>query len=167
MSSWKRTILSAAVAAGTVVVLLLFTLTSVSAAGAGTVTYTQTFKDVTQTFPYANPCTGAPGTATITFNGVMHITYLTAGQGAGTFWATETQTGTATLAPDDPALPSYSGHFATWDGENNNLHNGAETAILEVHATGSDGSTLDFHEVQHFSISATGVTVSFDKPTCG
>jgi hypothetical protein len=48
MSLWKRTTLSAAVAAGTVVVLLLFTFASVSAAGAGAVTYTQTFKDVTQ-----------------------------------------------------------------------------------------------------------------------
>lgn len=167
MRNWKRTIRSAVVAASTVVVLLLFTYTSVSAAGAGAVTYTQTFKDVTQMLPSANPCTGVPGMATITFNGVMHVTFLTSGKGAGTFWATDTETGTATLVPLDPTLPSYSGHFTIWDGDNHNLHNGAETAILEFHATGSDGSTLDVHMVQHFSISATGVITSFDQLICG
>ena len=40
------------------------------------------------------------------------------------------------------------------------------TSTFSVHATGTDGSTISFHEVAHFGVSATGVVVSFDKPVC-
>jgi hypothetical protein len=138
MRSWQHAILAAALAACAVGVMLLFSLTSAAAAPAAAVTYTQTFLDVTESFPFANPCKGAPGTATITFSGVMHVTFLTSGQGTGTFWATGTETGDGLLTPTEAALPSYSGHV-TSRFANNNLHNGAETTILTIHATGSDG----------------------------
>ena len=103
----------------------------------------------------------------MTYNGVFHVTQLTSGIGAGTLWATGTEAGSVVITPDDPSLLIYSGHIAAWFGDNNNLRNGAETSTLEIHATGSDGSTLSFHNVEHLSVSATGVTVSFDKPICG
>ncbi|SRR5258706_456659 len=166
MHHWKRAILSAA-AAVAVVAVLLVSITTISAAGAGAVSYTQTFHNATDVQPLGNPCTNAPGTVTLTYNGVFHATGLTSGQGAGTFWVTGTMTGDFVITPDDATQPSYSGHFATWFGDNNNLNNGTETSILSVHGTGSDGSTLRFHDVAHLSVSASGLTVSFDKPSCG
>jgi hypothetical protein len=138
--------------------------------GAGAVSVTQTFHNATQTFvpPDPNavqPCTGVPGTLTITYNGVAHSTFLTSGVGAGTGWATFTATGTFTFVGSDGV--NFRGRFTAWDGENFNLQNFAATAILVVHGTGSDGSTLTFHDVAHMSVSASGVNLTFDKPTCG
>lgn len=168
MSRWKRATLSAATVSVAVVAVLLFSLAPASAAGAGAVSYTQTFHNTTDSFAAPNPCTGALGTVTETYNGVFHVTSLTSGQGAGTFWATGTMTGDFVFTPDDSVTqPSYTGHFASWFGDNNNLRNGAETSTFAIHGTGSDGSTLQFHEVGHMSVSATGITVFFDKPICG
>jgi hypothetical protein len=161
MRRWKRAILPAAAAAVAVMALLLVTIVTVSAAG--TVSYTQTFHNATDSFPAANPCTGAPGTATLTYNGVLHYTV----NNAGDIWATGTQTGSAVLVPDDPTQPTYTGHFTTWFGVSDNKQNGVDHSTFSVHAVGSDGSTLRFHDVAHLSVSASGLTVSFDKPSCG
>lgn len=148
--------------------LMLATFTGVARAdGAGAVTFTQTFHDTTQTMPNANPCSGATGSLTITYNGVAHDTVLTSGVGAGTGWFTFTATGSFAFTPSDPSQPTFTGKFTAWDGENMNLNNFAATAILVIHGTGSDGSSLSFHDVAHFSVSASGVVISFDKPSCG
>ena len=143
-----------------------------SAAGAGAVTMTQNFHNATQTIPSANPCTGAPGSVVITYNGVMHVTFLTGGVGAGTGWGTFTATGDFAFTPTDSSQPSFTGHFTTWDGFSFNLKNSASTAIFILHGTGSDGSTLRFHDVAHITVlnplsSSPTIVVSFDKPTCG
>jgi len=138
-----------------------------AANGAGAVSFTQTFHNATASFPSPNPCTGASGTVSLSYNGVFHVTTLTSGIGAGTFWATGTQTGTFAFTPDDPAKPSFAGHFTTWFGDNNNLQNGSETSTFSLRGTGSDGSTLIFHEVMHANVSASGVVNTFDKPSCG
>jgi hypothetical protein len=143
-----------------------------SAAGAGAVTMTQNFHNVTQTMPVANPCTGAPGTVVITYNGVAHATFLTAGQGAGTGWDTFTATGDFVFTPTDATQPSFTGNFTTWDGASLNLNNFAATGIFVLHGTGSDGSTLSFHDVFHVTIlnpltDSPTIVVNFDKPTCG
>ena len=52
-----------------------------------------------------NPCSGAPGTLTIVFSGVIHTTDLE----DGTFYMTSTTTGTVTFVPDDPSQPSLTG----------------------------------------------------------
>lgn len=140
---------------------------SAVADGAGAVSFTQTFKNVTEVSTDVNPCTGAPGTLTITYNGVFHVTQLTSGIGAGTFWATGTQTGIFSFVPFDASQPSYTGRFTAWFGDNDNLRNDAETSTLRVRGLGSDGSALRFHDVEHLNVSASGVTFTFDKPTCG
>ena len=147
--------------------LLLFPASSAFAAGAGAVSVTQTFHNATQSFPTPNPCTGDLGTVTLTYNGVAHATFLTSGVGAGTGWETFTSTGDFVFTPLDPTKPTFTGHFTTWDGENFNLKNFAGTSTFILHGTGSDGSRLTFHDVAHFSVSASGITLSFDKPTCG
>ncbi len=170
MCAWKRASLFAAVASVAIGTMLAFTVASASraaAAGAGAVSYTQTYNNTTDSFASPNPCTGVSGAVTETYNGVFHVTKLTSGQGAGTLWATGTFTGNFVFTPDNVTQPSYTGYFTTWFGDNNNLHNGTETETMSIHGTGSDGSTLQFHEVAHMSVSATGTTIFFDRPTCG
>jgi hypothetical protein len=120
----------------------LLSATSAGAAGAGAVGFTQHFhNEVLFSDHDVNPCTGAPGTVTATAkNGVFHITTLA----NGTSWATSTFEGTITFVPDNPAAPSGSGHF------------------------GTDGSRVGVHEVFHMSTSASGGSITFDKPhmTC-
>ncbi len=143
-----------------VVGLLLITTTSVFAKA---VSFTQTFHNATQSFPVLNPCSGAPGTVTITYNGVFHVTMDTT---TGTGHFTTTTAGNFVLVPDDQTQPTYTGHFAIWDGANQNIQNFAATETFNLQGTGSDGSVLKFHEVAHLSFSATGVTISFDKTAC-
>jgi hypothetical protein len=139
----------------------------VQASGAGAVTFTQTFHNATESFPTNAPCTTETGIVTITYNGVAHGTVLTSGVGAGTGWSTFTATGTFSFAPLAGGNVTYSGRFTTWDGENINLQNYAATFTQIIHGTGSDGSTVNFHEVAHVTVAPSGdVTITFDKPTC-
>ncbi len=97
---------------------------SARANGAGAVTFTQTFKDLTMVnATNANPCSGAPGVLTITFNGVFHATVLTAGKLNGTGWFTFTATGNLSFVPNDPSQPSLTGHITIWSGTRINLQN--------------------------------------------
>ena len=106
---------------------------------------------------------GDTGTLTETYNDVFHETINKTGS-----WATGTVEGKFTFVPDDPAKVTYTGHFATWFGDENNLQNDVEHATFNVHATGSDGSTLSFHENAQAAMNANGViTVSFDNMRCG
>ena len=152
-----------AVAVLVVAVAALVAVPVASPAGAGAVSFTQNWHNVTETSTDVNPCTGAPGTLTLTYNAVFHLTTLE----NGTYWATFTQTGAFSFVPFDSSQPSYTGHFTVWDGDNWNNRNTTETVTFMVRGTGSDGSTLRFHEVEHISSSASGATLSFDKPRCG
>jgi hypothetical protein len=134
-----------------------------SAAGAGAVSFTQTVHNATETSTDVNPCTGAPGTLTLTYNAIFHITTLA----NGTYWFTFTQTGMFSFVPFDSSEPSFTGHFTVWDGDNWNNRNTTETFTIAIAGTGSDGSRLRFHAVEHVSVSATGITNSFEKPRCG
>ena len=141
----------------------LVAVPAASPAGAGAVSFTQNWHNVTDTSTDVNPCSGAPGTLTLTYNAVFHITTLE----NGTYWVTFTQTGAFSFVPFDSSQPSYRGHFTVWDGDNWNNRNTTETATFKVTGKGSDGSMLTFHEVEHISSSASGATLSFDKPRCG
>jgi hypothetical protein len=153
-------VLAAAIAA-------VLSVASASAASAGAVSVTQHLhNEVIFSDPTVNPCTGAPGTITGTAKtGVFHMTTLA----NGTFHLTGTAQGTITFIPDNPADASASGHFASWFGENGNLQNGAATSTFNTVLSGSDGSRIGTHEVFHISTSASGGTITFDKPhlTCG
>lgn len=139
-----------------------------TANGNGTATCTVTFKDAQEIIPPGadtggvNPCTGVLGTVALTYNGVFHVAVNRNGD-----WVTGTQTGTFVFTPVDTTQPSYAGHFTTWFGGSDNRQNAVEHSTFTVHGVGSDGSTLTFHDTMHVSVSASGVTVSFDKPSCG
>jgi hypothetical protein len=134
------------------------------AAGASAVTTHE--HNATDTFTDVVPC--VPGSPlydiTITYNEVDHVTFTP----NGSFHATFTQTGTFVAVPDsDPSLPTYTGHFTQWDGFNGNRQNATGTFTFTIHGTGSDGSSIDFHETAHFTVNPDGtVTSEFDKVTC-
>jgi hypothetical protein len=142
-----------------------------AASGAGVVHFKQVFHDATQTFPSTVPCTGVPGNVTLNYNGVVHGMFLTSGHAAGTGKFTATQTGTFVFVPDNSSLVSYTGKFTTWFGNSVNLKSNISSSTLTIHAIGSDGSTLKFHDVMHITIiglpNNPSVGVSFDKPSCG
>ncbi len=141
------------------------------ASGAGAVSVTQNVNDGVSTMDVTNPCTNVAGTVTENFNAVFHVTMLTSGVGAGTGWGTFTLAGTFTLVQVNGV--TYSGHITIWDGQNFNLQNYTATSTFILHATGSDGSTLSFHDVFHITAQLNPppapptIVVFFDKPTCG
>jgi hypothetical protein len=152
-------------AALALVALALVALSGGTAAvAAGATSETTTEHGATETFVDVFPCLGdALYEITLTYNSVEHVTTLP----NGTIHATFTEAGTFVAVPaEDETLPSFTGHFTEWFGFNLNRKNEASTVTFTVHATGSDGSAVDFHETAHFSASATGATVEFDKIRC-
>jgi hypothetical protein len=150
-------------------VLLTAGASLADAGGQGTVTVTTHDHNVVVFSDHlTNPCSGAPGTFTLTAaNEVFHVTFFTNGD---EFWVTGTDEGTATFTPDDPQAVSASGHFADWFGESFNNKNDVQHFTNTVHLTGSDGSRITDHEIAHLSTNANGVvTVIFDTETltCG
>jgi hypothetical protein len=145
--------------------LLGFTAAAASADGNGAQTTTQHFKNATNTFVDFVPCRSFRATITITYNGVLHFTV----NKAGDFWATGTMTGTVRAVPLNPRNPSFTGKFTSWFGTSDNKQNGVDHSTFTTHATGSDGSTIKFHDTAHLSTNASGngLTVSFDKARCG
>ena len=102
-----------------------------------------------------NLCSGAPGTLTIVFSGVVHTTDL----GDGTVRMNGTTTGTVTFVPDDPNQPSYTGHLTERAGEGVNSITMADNIVLH----GSDGSLGKQHILMHVTVTANGtVTTSID-----
>jgi hypothetical protein len=113
----------------------------------------------------ANPCSGAPGTLTIVFSGVIHTTDLE----DGTFHETVTTTGTVTFVPDDPSQPSFTGHLAEWFGQNVNSRNSTISNAENVVLHSSDGSLGKQHILLHLTVNANGTVTSSidtDEFTC-
>jgi hypothetical protein len=77
-----------------------------------------------------------------TGNAVFHITI----NAAGDEWVTTTQEAWFNLVPDTGTV-TYTGHFATWFGLSLNRNNGVAHDIFNIHATGSDGSTITINIV--------------------
>ena len=158
-----RKIVKVGMVVGALVSLLTLAAPGAFAGGNGAQTFTQNDHNVTDSVPSANPCTGDTGTLTETYNDIFHGTINKTGS-----WFTGTVEGKFTFVPDDPTAVTYTGHFATWFGDENNLQNDVEHSTFNVHATGSDGSTLSFHENAQAAMNANGViTVSFDNMRCG
>ncbi len=134
------------------VVLAATVVLAAPASASGGTSQTFTFHG---TFPtmVVGPLCGAPG-GTLSGSGdaVMHMNV----DGAGDFWFTATQEAWFTLVQTDPTLPTYTGHYAIWFGGNGNLNNFVFLDNFNVQATGSDGSTINLHIVDHLSISASG-----------
>jgi hypothetical protein len=141
-------------------------------AGGPAETHTETVKNLTESFPDFNPCTGDPGVVTVTYNGVFHMTQLASGE----LHLTGTLTGQFVFEPDDSSLPSYTGRFTNWFGENHNQNQAAATFTFRLRGVGSDGSTVTAHGVSHITAETIdfsafppiveGLKVMFDKFDC-
>jgi hypothetical protein len=152
----------------TVAALTAFCATPALADGNGAQTQTVTFKNATIDFgPGANPCSGATGDlVALSVNGVMHETV----NKAGDVWDTGTLTGTFQFTPDDPSQPTFTGHGQAWFGDSLNNQSTVNHFTMNLHLTGTDGSTVTFHEAGHVTTNANGIpVVAFDKQnvTCG
>jgi hypothetical protein len=89
--------------------------------------------------------------------------------GASDVWVTQTETGSVSFAPTDTSQPSYSGHIATWFGASLNKNNAVFHDTFNARLTGTDGSTITAHMVDHMSVSASGMQNTFMLGgfTCG
>lgn len=136
-----------------------------AAQGNGSQTCTVTFKDEVMAFHIGPPpsCLIA-GTVTQTFNGVIHITI----NKAGDVWDTGTMTGPFVLVPDNPSIPTYTGHLTSWFGDSVNNQNAVSHFTINAHGTAPNAPAFDYHETFHFSTSASGTNppLVFDKATC-
>jgi hypothetical protein len=155
------------VAAVAIVGLLWLAGPAALAARAAATTFTQHLEDVViQSVHEPNPCSGSPGTFTLTAaHGVFSYTTTASGT-TGTFSAE----GTGSFVPDAADQPSGSGQFAISDTFTSQLQTGTHTNTFSAQLHLSDGSTVIFHETVHMTFNADGTGgVSFDRAVlhCG
>lgn len=124
---------------------------------------TMTAKDLQpQTQPDVNPCTGDPGTFTLTdARSVFHVNVNRDGE----IWVTGTDEGTAAFIPVDPSGVSGTGHWTDWFGFNLNEQNMESTSTFDISMHLSNGQNVTSHDVSHDLLTPNGVEISFDKPT--
>jgi hypothetical protein len=115
------------------------------------VTSTETATNVVETFADVVPtCEGEGGplyVVTVTSNVIEHETVFDDGRVHATF----TQAGKVSAVPMDPTLglPSYTGQLAVWGGFNANGAETNSTFTFNLKLTGSDGSKVSQHSVEH------------------
>ena len=160
----------ATLASVVIAVVAMFAIPAALAAPGGT-GHTVTMTEVTHGVFDAgldgpNPCSGADIVSDNASGTVVnHVTFFPAGDEV---WATFTETGSVTLLDSNGV--TYTGHVTAWGNFNMNEQNSNNSFTLTVHLTGSDGSSITVHQVQHFALNANGVvTVNFDRMTlsCG
>ena len=135
-----------------------------SLAGAAPVTRTQVH-DVTNTSSSTNPCTGLPGTQTVTY----HLVTQTNIDASGGFHYMLNENGTVSFVPVDPTQPTFSGRFHI----TNNVNGPAQTLGYEftyietAHGQFSNGTPGSVQIHEHTTVNANGdTTVFFDNLTC-
>ncbi|HET7170273.1 MAG TPA: hypothetical protein VFI18_01435 [Gaiellales bacterium] len=137
---------------------------AITTAGATADTQTIHFSDLVES-DIISDCNGQGSfTETLVSDGVMHTTQLP----DGTYHFTVTAQGTDTLVPSDPSLPTYTGHFAFWDGDNITKTTDISTFTESVNLKGTDGSQLHFAVVLHAAMGLDGdhPTVQFAHSHC-
>jgi hypothetical protein len=139
--------------------LLLTVVPAASAAGADTVTVVERQIDINP--GETNPCSGATGTIVDDEQDVFHITALA----DGTLQLTGHATVAVTFTPDDPGQAAYQGHETFAFSEISTTRVFVTTSTNHVRVKGSDGTFITVREVTHLTVSPTGVTATFDRPT--
>jgi len=130
------------------------------ALGAGAQTITVVERQVDVNPGELNPCTGATGTIVDDEQDVFHVTALADGT-----HMTGHATVNVTFTPDDPGQVAYEGHETFAFSESSTSHNFVTTMTNHVRVKGTDGTFVTHHEVAHVSVTPTGVTATFDRPT--
>jgi hypothetical protein len=104
----------------------------------------ETFEDVV---PTCDEEDGELHEITLTSNLVIHETIFDDGRIHATF----TQTGRFVAEPVDGTGPTYRGKVTIWGGFNQNGKTVNGTFTFNLRATGSDGSVIRLHAVEHFN----------------
>jgi hypothetical protein len=117
-----RRLIQFGVVAGTLGSLLELGAPAALAGGNSAQAFTQTDHHVTAVQHDVNPCTGDTWTLTGTYGDIFHVTVNKTGS-----WITGTIEGKFTFVPDDANAVIYTGHFATWFGDENNLQTTSST----------------------------------------
>ncbi len=142
----------------------------VPAAHASPVAFTETLQNESQTFADVLPCRESLGDydTTITYNAVFHVTsgFDVPASPIPLYHLTGTSTGRFVAVPRDFSQPTFTGRFTVAFDENRNTESFTTKVTSSWRGTGTDGSAITFHEVVHLSVSASGATLEFDKPTC-
>lgn len=138
-------------------------------AAGGAETFTVVMKDVNETFPTVDECSGEAASVTVTYNSVLHVTIRPGGTFdpvtfTGTnFSVTGTQAGTFTLVSSD----TFTGHFAIWFGFNSNSKNEARTFTFNAVGRNAAGTAMiSAHTVEHFNTTPSGNFNAFMKFHC-
>jgi len=131
-------------------------------------TQTMVVKNQSVSMSSPNPCSGAPGTLSFNYtNSIVHVNV----NGALDIWVTQTQTGSVSFVPTDPLQPSYAGHITVWFGASLNKNNFVFHDTFNATLTGTNGSIITFHMVDHVNVNAStnGLVNSFSIGgfTCG
>jgi len=161
----RRTVLSACFVLVIAAVIAVGAATAAPGGTGHTVTQTDNFHGVNDTTG-VNPCTGDTIDLNQTSNIVQHVTLF---PGGDELWGTFTEEDKIT-GVDEGTGVVYTGHSTAWGNMNVNAQNTNDTFTTSIHVTGSDGSSIAYHEVAHETWDANGnLTVQFDKPslTCG
>jgi hypothetical protein len=110
-----------------------------------------------------------------TGNGIEHSVVNNNGDG----WFTSTFSGTVTivlwtvdgegnLVAPDPSAPSLTGHMTQWFGGSFNNKNFVNHDVINFSGTGSDGSILSVHILDHMNVPASAAAApnTFDVASC-
>ena len=108
-----------------------------------------------------NPCTGATGTIVDDEQDVFHITTLA----DGTFNLTGHSTVDVTFTPGDPGQIAYEGHETFAISETTTSRIFVTTSTSQVRVKGTDGKFVTVRAVTHVTVSPSGITAGFDRPT--
>ncbi len=139
--------------------LLLAIAPAAFGAGANTITVVERQIDVNP--GETNPCTGATGTIVDDEQDVFHITALA----DGTLNVTGHSTVDITFTPDDPGQVAYQGHETFAFSETTTSRIFVTTLTNHVRAKGTDGTFVTVRAVTHLTVSPSGITAVFDRPT--
>jgi len=131
------------------------------ASGAGAEAITVVERQIDVNPGETNPCTGATGSIIDDEQDVFHITALA----DGTLTLTGHSTVNITFTPDDPGQIAYRGRetFALSEIATSRIF--VTTSTSRVRLKGTDGTVLTIRTVAHLTVSPSGVTAVFDKPT--
>jgi hypothetical protein len=156
-----RALLIRAVLVATPLAAVSTLISAPAALGGGATTTTERSRQVDVNPGQENPCNGSTGTVTDYEQDVFHITELD----DGTYRLNGHSTVQVTFEPDDSSQPSYAGHETFVIAEASTSQTFTTTSRERVRIKGTDGSFLTFTELVHYTVNASGVTVSFDRST--
>ena len=146
-----------------IIALIMAAAASVQAA----TTRTQRFQDATfVSDPAVNPCTGDPAVTTLVVNGVLYLTDHPTGRQAGATHVLLKGTGDFRLVPNKPGLPSYTGQVTLATDNYVAQDNPVATFLLKMHGASADGTTREFQQLAHITVSSSGGMLSFARLDC-